>query len=228
MTQLFFLMEYSQGITLPAFKTGMKIIPKARHKSNNLAFGKKAANPAEPFSFQKHFESDIIYTMDCLTLRKKIILAAGLLAFPLIAQGCVSRGAYNENINLLMQKMNKERAENSATERALEIKAQERGRTLSELTTRYIELKAQQDYSQAKLGRLQSDLEGLLSAMSEMKLVIFTNFKGSEANEMMLKLNSMQKTVQEILKKSNEPMTQAAPPETPAYQNEQTIPKSQM
>lgn len=145
--------------------------------------------------------------MACLTLRKKVIIAAGLLAFPLITQGCISRSAYDENINLLMQKMNNERAENAATERALEIKVQERGRTLSELTTRYIELKAQQDYSQAKLGRLQNDLEGLLSDMSEMKLVIFTNFKGSEANEMMLKLNSMQKTVQEILKKSNEPMT---------------------
>jgi hypothetical protein len=167
--------------------------------------------------------------MACLTLRKKIIIAAGLLAFPLISQGCVSRGAYDENISLLMQKMNRERAENAATERTLEIKVQERGRTLSELTTRYIELKAQQDYSQAKLGRLQSDLEGLLSSMSEMKLVIFTNFKGSEANEMMLKLNSMQKTVQEILKKSNEPMSApSAPPETPAYQNQPAAPKSQM
>lgn len=150
--------------------------------------------------------------MACLTLRKKIIFAAGLLAFPLISQGCVSRGAYDENISLLMQKMNRERAENAATERALEIKAQERGRTLSELTNRYIDIKAQQDYSQAKLGRLQNDLEGLLRDMSEMKLVIFTNFKGSEANEMMLKLNSMQKTVQEILKKSNEPLTAPATP----------------
>jgi len=84
--------------------------------------------------------------MACLTLRKKIIFAAGLLALPLFAEGCVSRGAYDENINLLMQKMNKERTENAATERALEIKVQERGRTLSELTNRYIELKAQQDY----------------------------------------------------------------------------------
>ena len=166
--------------------------------------------------------------MACLTLRKKIIFAAGLLALPLFAEGCVSRGAYDENINLLMQKMNKERTENAATERALEIKVKERGRTLSELTNRYIELKAQQDYSQAKLGRLQNDLEGLLRDMSEMKLVIFTNFKGSEANEMMLKLNSMQKTVQEILKKSNEPMTApAAAPAAPASQNQQTTPKSQ-
>lgn len=160
--------------------------------------------------------------MTCLTLRKKIIVAASILALPLLAGGCVSRGAYDENISLLMQKMNRERAENTATERALEIKVQERGKTLSELTNRYIELKAQQDYSQAKLGRLQSDLEGLLRDMSEMKLVIFTNFKGSEANEMMLKLNSMQKTVQEILKKSNEPMTApAAPPETPAVPQDQ-------
>jgi hypothetical protein len=137
---------------------------------------------------------------------RKIILAASLLALPLLIQGCVSRSSYNENVNSLLQKMDAERVRNAETERALEIKVQERGRTLSELTSRYIELKAQQDYSQAKLGRLQSDLEGLLRDMSEMKLVIFTNFKGSEANEMMLKLNSMQKTVQEILKKSTEAM----------------------
>lgn len=169
--------------------------------------------------------------MTCLTLRNgKVILAAGLLALPLLAQGCISRGAYDENIKLLTQKMNRERAENASNERALQIKVQERGKTLSELTTRYMDLKAQQDYSQAKLARLQNDLEGLLSAMSEMKLVIFTNFKGSEANEMMLKLNSMQKTVQEILKKSNEPMSApAAPPETPAVpQGQQSAPPDKM
>ncbi|MCC6502718.1 MAG: hypothetical protein IT362_06255 [Deltaproteobacteria bacterium] len=144
-------------------------------------------------------------------MNKKTFLFIGLLALPVLAQGCVSRGSYNENVNLLMQKMNAERADNASTVRALEIKIQERGKTLSELTTRYIDIKAQQDYSQAKLARLQTDLEGLLSSMSEMKLVIFTNFKGSEANELMLKLNSMQKTVQEILKKSNEPMPGAPP-----------------
>ncbi len=147
----------------------------------------------------------------------KIILAAGLLALPLLTQGCVSRGAYDENIKLLTQKMHTERAVNAANERVLQIQVNERGKTLNELTTRYMDLKAQQDYSQAKLARLQSDLEGLLSAMSEMKLVIFTNFKGSEANEMMLKLNSMQKTVQEILKKSSEPMAApTVPAEAPA------------
>lgn len=157
-----------------------------------------------------------------LTLRNgKFIFAAGLLAIPILAQGCVSKGVYEENINLLMQRMNRERAENAANERALEIKVRERGKTLSELTTRYIDLKAQQDYSQAKLGRLQGDLERLLSDMSEMKLVIFTNFTGSEANEMMLKLNSMQKTVQEILKKSNEPM--AIPATAPVTQETQEI-----
>ena len=144
-------------------------------------------------------------------MNKKTILFIGLLALPVLAQGCVSRGSYNENMAVLLHKMTAERAENAAAQRSLEIKVQERGKTLSELTTRYIDLKAQQDYSQAKLARLQSDLEGLLSSMSEMKLVIFTNFKGSEANEMMLKLNSMQKTVQEILKKSNEPMPEAPP-----------------
>lgn len=144
-------------------------------------------------------------------MKRKIVIFIGLLALPVLAVGCVSRGAYDENVSLLLQKIEAERAERMSTMRALEIKIQERGKTLSELTTRYIDLKAQQDYSQAKLARLQGDLEGLLSSMSEMKLVIFTNFKGSEANELMLKLNSMQKTVQEILKKSNEAMPESAP-----------------
>lgn len=139
-------------------------------------------------------------------MKKKTIIAIGLLALPLMSSGCVSRSAYNDNVNALMQKMQRERAESQSNARTLEIKVQERGKTLSELTQRYIELKSQHDYSQAKLGRLQSDLEGLKRDMAEMKLVIFTNFKGSEANEMMLKLNAMQKTVQEILRKSNEAM----------------------
>lgn len=162
-------------------------------------------------------------------MNKKTILFIGLLALPVLTQGCVSRGAYNENMAVLLHTMTAERAENAAAQRSLEIKVQERGKTLSELTTRYIDLKAQQDYSQAKLARLQSDLEGLLSSMSEMKLVIFTNFKGSEANEMMLKLNSMQKTVQEILKKSNEAMPELPPlpPATPieAPKDQQSAPK---
>lgn len=157
-------------------------------------------------------------------MKRKIVIFIALLSIPVIAAGCVSKGAYNENVALLLKKIEAERAERSSAMRALEIKIQERGKTLSELTTRYIELKAQQDYSQAKLARLQGDLEGLLSSMSEMKLVIFTNFKGSEANELMLKLNSMQKTVQEILKKSNEampeppPLPEATPVEVPKGQ----------
>lgn len=159
---------------------------------------------------------------------KRTLVAIGLLALPLLSSGCVSRSAYDENINLLLQKMKNERAESQSTARALEIKVQERGKTLSELTSRYINLKAQQDYNQAKLGRLQKDLEGLLRDMSEMKLVIFTNFKGSEATEMMLKLNSMQKTVQEILKKSNEAMPAPAAPPAAEPQIQESAPKEQM
>lgn len=161
-------------------------------------------------------------------MKRKYIIAIGLLALPLVGSGCVSRGAYEENVGLLMDKMHRERAESQSTVRALEIKVQERGKTLSELTARYIDLKAQHDYSQAKLGRLQNDLEGLLRDMSEMKLVIFTNFKGSEANEMMLKLNSMQKTVQEILKKSNEAMPAPAAPPAVEPKAQEGAPKGQM
>lgn len=155
-------------------------------------------------------------------MKRGFIIAAGLLAVTLVPSGCVSRSAYNDSVNLLMQKMQKERTDSQSAQRALEIKVQERGKTLSELTARYIDLKAQHDYSQAKLGRLQNDLEGLLRDMSEMKLVIFTNFKGSEANEMMLKLNSMQKTVQEILKKSTAAMP--APSAPPAAEPPKEVP----
>lgn len=166
-----------------------------------------AAGARALFFFQKRAVSGNIH----LTMKRKLVIAAALVALPLLSSGCVSRSTYEDNVNQLMQKMHRERAEGNADRRALEIKVQERGRTLSELTTRYMDLKAQQDYSQAKLGRLQNDLEGLLRDMSEMKLVIFTNFKGTQANELMLKLNSMQKTVQEILRKSGEAMPAPAP-----------------
>jgi len=158
--------------------------------------------------------SRICYHATC-PMKRGFLIATGLMAASIAVSGCVSRSAYNESVDILMKKMQKERAESQSQQRALEIKVQERGRTLSELTARYIDLKAQNDYSQTKLGRLKNDLERLLRDMAEMKLVIFTNFKGSEANEMMLKLNSMQKTVQEILKKSSEAMpAPAAPPAT--------------
>jgi len=188
--------------------------------------GQTGAQALFSFRFQSWLISDIIITCSLTSnmMNKKTILFIGLMALPILAQGCVSRGAYNENMAVLLHTMTAERSENAAAQRSLEIKVQERGKTLSELTTRYIDLKAQQDYSQAKLAKLQSDLEGLLSSMSEMKLVIFTNFKGSEANEMMLKLNSMQKTVQDILKKSSVamPEPQPLPPATPVE-----VPKGQ-
>jgi len=78
----------------------------------------------------------------------------------------------------------------------------------------------QHDISEAKLGRLTSDLQALQRDMTELKLVIFSNFKGSQANEMMLKLNEMQRRVQEILRKSGEPLP-SAPAATPAVIQEQ-------
>ncbi len=55
-------------------------------------------------------------------------------------------------------------------------------------------LKAEKDSAQAKLDGLKADLDALMKDMAEIKLVIFTNMRGSEANEMMIKLNNMQKS----------------------------------
>jgi len=136
--------------------------------------------------------------------RRTTILISALI-MPVLFMGCgVSRRTYDTNMAMVIDELNQERSARNSATRAFEVKVHERGRTLSDLTDRYITLKEQNDFNQAKLGRLKGDLERLLRDFSELKLVIFANFKGTQANEMLLKLNEMQRTVQELLKKSAE------------------------
>ncbi|HBG45788.1 MAG TPA: hypothetical protein DDW94_02255 [Deltaproteobacteria bacterium] len=142
-----------------------------------------------------------------------------ILTLPILS-GCVSRRACEENISYLVDKLNREKASGNEEIGLLEVKVKERGRAIGDITGRYIKLMDQHDISEAKLGRLTSDLQALQRDMTELKLVIFSNFKGSQANEMMLKLNEMQRRVQEILRKSGEPLP-SAPAATPAVIQEQ-------
>lgn len=139
-------------------------------------------------------------------IRHLILLATLTLIFA----GCVSRGAYEENIGNISEKLKAEKSARSKDVRVLEQRVAERGKTLSDLTGRYIQLKAEKDAAQSKLDGLKADLDALMKDMSELKLVIFTNMRGSEANEMMIKLNNMQKRVDRLLTKEAE-MKNAAP-----------------
>ncbi len=139
--------------------------------------------------------------------RYLFLLTAILLA---ASAGCVSRGAYDENMGTISKRLAAEKAARSIEVKTLEQRLAERGKTLSELTDRYIRLKAEKDSAQAKLDGLKADLDALMKDMAELKLVIFTNMRGSEANEMVMKLNNMQKRVDKIIVKDAE-MKNAAP-----------------
>ncbi|MBI5598302.1 MAG: hypothetical protein HY890_01020 [Deltaproteobacteria bacterium] len=126
------------------------------------------------------------------------LLAVFMLA---VSAGCVSRGAYEENIGVMSIKLQAEKVARATDVKSLEQRLAERGKTLSELTDRYIRLKTEKDSAQAKLDGLKADLDALMMDMAELKLVVFTNMRGSEANEMVMKLNNMQKRVDKLLVK---------------------------
>lgn len=134
-------------------------------------------------------------------------------AIMLASAGCVSRGAYEENIGVMSKKLQAEKAARATDVKSLEQRLAERGKTLSDLTDRYIRLKAEKDSAQAKLDGLKADLDALMKDMAELKLVVFTNMRGSEANEMVMKINNMQKRVDRLILKDAEVKSAApAPP----------------
>ncbi|WKZ33281.1 MAG: hypothetical protein QY316_02435 [Thermodesulfobacteriota bacterium] len=128
-----------------------------------------------------------------------VLVSAGLFT------GCVSKTAHEGRVTILLEQLHRERMEKNAEIQLLETKVRERGRTLSGLTEMYMKIKAQNDTAQEKLGRLEGDLNALQNDLSELKLIVYSNLKGSQANEMILKLNEMQRRVQAILEKSAEP-----------------------
>lgn len=134
-------------------------------------------------------------------------------AIMLASAGCVSSGAYNENMSVMSKRLTAEKTARSIEVKTLEQRLAERGKTLSDLTDRYIKLKTDKDSAQAKLDGLKADLDALMKDMAELKLVVFSNMRGSEANEMVMKLNNMQKRVDRLIVKDAE-MKSAAPAPT--------------
>lgn len=131
-------------------------------------------------------------------MKKNLFIMTACL--PLLLTGCfVSKKDYDNNINRLANELRNERIEHAATVKALEIKLQERGKSLNELTARYMELVKEKEQSQLVFNGLKGELDVLLRDIAELRLVIFTNVKGMEANEMMIKLIDMQNRVQVLI-----------------------------
>ncbi len=147
--------------------------------------------------------------------KRKIIyaLVTGLLASSVLP-GCVSRSAYERNMTAVMRTMETERREKNEAIAKLELKVQDRGRSLNELTAKYMDLQKEHEKSQIRFHRLKTDLDALLRDMAELKMVVFANVKGTQANEMMIKLMEMQNRIQLMLGKAAEkPAEEEAAPE---------------
>lgn len=133
------------------------------------------------------------------SIRSSILSKALPAAFiaSVLLSGCVSRSAYEADISKLAAKLQQERADNAATVRILEEKIKERGRSLTELTERYILL--QRERAQFQLPGLKMDMEALLKNLDELSLVISTNLKGSEGREMLMMIGDMQKRIESVI-----------------------------
>lgn len=125
----------------------------------------------------------------------------------LAAAGCISRSAYEGDMQTLYTQLQNERVANAAKIKALEIRLQERAKSLAELTNRYMTLEKDKEQAQIKINNLKGDFESLLRDMAELRLVIDSNIKGSGAAEMKLKLADMQNRIINLLGKQN-PITQ--------------------
>ncbi|MBE7414692.1 MAG: hypothetical protein HS130_05445 [Deltaproteobacteria bacterium] len=138
-------------------------------------------------------------------MKKHIGIAILVLASAGLFTGCVSKSAYEGRVAILLEQLHRERMEKNAEIQLLETKVRERGRTLSGLTEMYMKIKDQNDTAQEKLGGFEGDLNALQNDLSELKLIVYSNLKGSQANEMILKLNEMQRRIQAILEKGAGP-----------------------
>lgn len=137
--------------------------------------------------------------------KRKIIylLVSGVLAST-VMPGCISRRAYEQNMATVTRRLETERTEKNEAIAKLEQKVQDRGRSLNELTAKYMDLQREHEKSQIRAHRLKSDLDALLRDMAELKMVVFANVKGTQANEMMIKLMEMQNRIQLMLGRASE------------------------
>jgi hypothetical protein len=123
-------------------------------------------------------------------------LAVAFIASVLLS-GCVSRSGYNADISRLTLKLQQERADHAYTVKTLEEKIRDRGRSLTELTERYMLL--QRERAQFQLPGLRKDMEILLKNLDELSLVVSANLKGSEGREMQMMINDMRGRITGVL-----------------------------
>jgi len=122
------------------------------------------------------------------------------LPMALSSGGCISRGAYQQNMAQIASQLQTERAAHAQEIAKYDQRLRDKNDTVVKLTERFMALQAKNTESQAKLDSLKGDLEALLRDMAELKMVVFHNVKGSEGNEMIIKLMEMQHRVKNLLR----------------------------
>jgi len=125
---------------------------------------------------------------------------AATLPLAMTSGGCISRGAYQENMAKLSKQMQAERIAHAKEIEKYEQRMRDKNDTIAKLTERFMALQETNAESKAKLDSLRGDLEALLRDMAELKMVVFHNVKGSEGNEMIIKLMEMQHRVKNLLR----------------------------
>jgi len=127
-------------------------------------------------------------------------IIAATLPLAMTSGGCISRGAYQENMAKMANKLQAEKIAHAKELEKYEQKMREKNDTIAKLTERFMALQETNAESKAKLDSLKGDLEALLRDMAELKMVVFHNVKGSEGNEMIIKLMEMQHRVKNLLR----------------------------
>lgn len=124
------------------------------------------------------------------------------VALPMVVAsgGCISLGAYQQNMAQLAGQLQNERAAHAEDIEKYDARLRDKNDTVVKLTERFMALQKKNADSQAKLDSLKNDLETLLRDMAELKMVVFHNVKGSEGNEMIIKLMEMQHRVKNLLR----------------------------
>lgn len=139
--------------------------------------------------------------------RTTILFLVTVFALGTLGSGCVPRGTYKQDVDVLAAQLTKEREEFKYKLESLETKLDTRGKSLNELTVRYIQLQRDFKDMQGVVNNLRGDLESLLRDIEELKLVVNTNYRGSEADEMLFMLTDMERRIEAIIEKSgNQPL----------------------
>lgn len=131
-------------------------------------------------------------------VRLLLVIAVSSLSLTALS-GCVSLSAYEEDVAKLTIALQNEKAARVEAERKSDYRGQERGKSLSEMTNKYIELQKSYELVQIKVLRLKGDFEKLLHDVDELKLVVHTNVKGSAGSELMIKLLDMENRLNILL-----------------------------